>query len=290
MSDTEEPLYEGSRDSESKRHSLPEKTPCWVAQRKIKKEKWSKVIQEMLDHFSTCNLKYFTLTNFPPGSLWITPQPEQDQLWFGVNQPGRAANLLLRSLDSLERRLLLLQLHLWNSQLTNTLGKIFCHCIERNQSIFPSHLRPPIPASVPGRLTRLSDVNQAQQVHQFEEHDDQADDANSLKSLRLPPHTHLLLVLNFFKLSYSFLITSLLYFLHLLANPVVLAKFPSLVCCKVFSPTSFCCPSFPKYLFVILHKREQRPNIHVLLEKCQMTAAKIFPKRERDMANQANAA
>lgn len=93
----------------------------------------------------------------------------------------------------------------------------------------------------------------------------------------------------FFKLSYSFLISSLLYFLHLLANPVVLAKFPSLVCCKVFSPTAFCCPSFPKYLLVILHNREQRPNIQVLLEKCQMTAAKIFPKRERDMANQANA-
>lgn len=42
MSDTEGPLYEGSSDPESKLHSLPEKTPCWVAQKKRKKSeaKW----------------------------------------------------------------------------------------------------------------------------------------------------------------------------------------------------------------------------------------------------------
>lgn len=42
MSDTEGPFYEGSSDPESKLHSLPEKTPCWVAQRKKeRKEKQS---------------------------------------------------------------------------------------------------------------------------------------------------------------------------------------------------------------------------------------------------------
>lgn len=210
-------------------------------------------------------------------------------VWFGVNQPARAANLLLRPLDSLERRLLLSQLRLWNSQLTNTLGKIFCRCKKESKyfsfaspsphsSICPRSSHPsqwcqsgPAGASVwgtwwPGRRCQQSEVPPSPTSHSF-----------SPRPL-------------FFKLSYSFLISSLLYFLHLLANPVVLAKFPSLICCsKVFSPTAFCCPSFPKYLLVILRNREQRPNIHVLLEKCQMTAAKIFPKRERDMANQANA-
>lgn len=75
-------------------------------------------------------------------------------------------------------------------------------CIQKSYGKFSPagtfHVPPPITASVPGRLTRLSDVNQAQKVHQFEEHDHQADDANSLEPLRLPPHTHLLLVLYFF--------------------------------------------------------------------------------------------
>lgn len=134
----------------------------------------------------------------------MTPQPEQDQfglVW--INLPEQQTSCL----DHWT---------LWNggcfsrscvceTPSSQILSAKFSVVAKRNQSIFPSHPRRPIPASVPGRLTRLSDVNQAQQVHQFEEHDDQADDANSLKSLRLPPHTHFLLVLYFFSCPILFL-------------------------------------------------------------------------------------
>lgn len=222
--------------------------------------------------------------------IYTTTGTELKQLWFVVNQPGRAANPSCLEVDSLESRLLFLQLQLWNFQLTILSAK-FCLVAFKGIKVFflrhSSFLRlspvfPPLqhlsqvvsPVSVmsirPSRCISLRNMMTRQ----------------TMPTVWSPSVSHLTLIFSSFSifLSCPFLFLSLhccifctfwpiQYFQSCFFLPgcyVVLAKFPSLfsiVMCFL-RLHSACCPPFPKYLLVILHNREQQPNIRVLLRKC----------------------